>query len=110
MNPNHKDHKDWNSYTFFESAAVGIPCIIGFTWNPGSKGSRENGLQMEPDEPAGIGDVVLMDRAGYHAAWLEKKVETLKEWENIYDYINAYLEEERAASFDEDDYWADRCW
>ena len=81
--PNHKDHESWKKYTFFSARVRGIPCEVGYTWVPECRGYRDKYGQWEPDEPAGVEDICIMDRRGYHAAWMEELVEAADAWEEV---------------------------
>jgi len=85
-------HPNWHKFICFEGKAAGMPCTIGFTWSRGYRGYREpGGLQLEPDEPAGVDEIVLFDRQGYRAEWLAKRVDQMDDWDNIYDQIEDYM-------------------
>ncbi len=101
--PNHMSHSSWKNYTFFEGTACGISCLIGFIYYPGCRGAREHGtgLQLEPDEPAGIEEMVLMNLKGWHLDWLTDKVEAADEWDDIADQCKNYMESQEP---DYDDY------
>ena len=74
-----------------EATVCGIPCIIAVTDYEGYKpayisGPPENCYPAE----GGYGDYVLLDRKGYRAGWLERKVRDERE---IQDQIFSYFEE-----------------
>jgi len=54
---------------------AGIPCQAEICTYRGYRGAREGGLQLEPDEPAGWDLNRVLDRKGYPALWLERKLE-----------------------------------
>ena len=89
----HMDNPIWRNYSFFESTVCGIPCQVAFSWSPACRGLRENGIQMEPDEPEGPDEVLVFDRRGYHAVWLEEKAE--RESVDLYVLVLEYVRAER---------------
>ncbi len=59
----------------FPSSIQGIPCQIRAVWYPFHRGYFERGgLQISPDEPAGIEEYEVLDRDGRPAPWLERKI------------------------------------
>ena len=61
--------------TVFESTVAGIPCQIEVTHFYGGAPAKLSGPpeRCEPEEPAEA-DFVVLDRRGYPAAWLERKL------------------------------------
>ena len=76
-----------------ETTVCGIPCIIGVTDYEGYVPAYISGLP-ENCYPAegGYGDYDILDRKGYKAAWLERKVTSRIENE-IQSEIFNYFEE-----------------
>lgn len=74
-----------------EARVAGIPCIIAVTDYEGYKPAYISGPPENcyPSE-GGYGDYVLLDRKGYRAQWLERKVRDERE---IQDQIFSYFEE-----------------
>lgn len=75
-----------------EHTVCGIPCIIGvINYEPYvpayTSGLPENCYPAE----GGCGDYDILDRRGYRAAWLERKVDAQEE-ENIQQAIFDYME------------------
>lgn len=75
-----------------EHTVCGIPCIIGVTdYEPyvsaQTYGPPENCYPAE----GGYGEYELLDRKGYRALWLERKV-TAQEEDNIQEAIFEYME------------------
>ena len=75
-----------------ETTVAGIPCFIGVTdyerYRPAFiSGPPENCYPAE----GGYGDYILLDRKGYRAAWLERKVTDRIE-EEIQSEIFEYME------------------
>lgn len=67
----------------FETTVRGIPCTIVITYyHPGSDMVRE-GPMAGPEEPPSV-DWVILDRKGYEANWLHKKL-TDNDEHNIYE-------------------------
>ena len=52
----------------------GIPAQVKYAIYPPSYGKREGGLPIEPDEPASVEIIDILDRHGYPAPWLERKM------------------------------------
>jgi len=53
---------------------AGIPCQAQIETYGAERGAREGGLQLEPDYDAGWDLYKVLDRKGYDAPWLEKKL------------------------------------
>ena len=83
--------KRGNYIAEIDATVCGIPCIIGVTAYEGYtpayvSGPPENCYPAE----GGYGDYHLLDRKGYRAQWLERKVTNDSE---IQDQIFSYFEE-----------------
>lgn len=59
--------------TSFETTASGIPCLCVVTEFTRYLPARYSGNLMGPAEPA-CAEWLLLDRRGYRAEWLEKKL------------------------------------
>lgn len=84
----------------------GIPCKAMISIHKAYRGHRENGIQMEPDEPAGWDLEEVLDRKGYSASWLEKKLVGQVE-ENFMMDIDEKYQSDLAA---EKEYQEERRW
>lgn len=76
-----------------ETTVCGIPCIIGVTDYEGytpayTSGAPENCYPAE----GGYGEYDILDRKGYKAAWLERKITASVE-DDIQSEIFNYFEE-----------------
>lgn len=58
-----------------ETRIQGIPCRVEARYHEARRGGRRDGLQIEPDEPAGWTVDAVYDRTGHPAAWLERKMQ-----------------------------------
>ena len=74
-----------------DATVAGIPCIIGVTDYERYRPAYISGPPEDcyPSE-GGYGEYDLLDRKGYRAAWLERKVKDERE---IQDQIFSYFEE-----------------
>lgn len=74
-----------------EHNIAGIPCQIGVIYYKNVKGSYSS-RAMDPDEYYGYldADYDILDRKGYHAPWLERKL-TRKEVDSALEAIVDYL-------------------
>lgn len=82
-----------NSYIAeIEHRVCGIPCIIGVTDYEGYTPAYTSGLP-ENCYPAegGSGDFEILDRKGYRAKWLEKKL-TARDEDAIQELIYEHME------------------
>jgi len=75
-----------------EHRVCGIPCIIGVTDYDGYSPAYTSG-PPENCSPAegGTGDFEILDRRGYRAKWLEKKM-TAQDEDAIQELIFDYME------------------
>lgn len=75
-----------------EHRVCGIPCIIGVTDYEGYTPAYTSG-PPENCHPAegGSGDFEILDRKGYRAKWLEKKI-TAKDEDAIQELIYDHME------------------
>lgn len=78
---NHISHPQWKDYWTLKTTIRGIPCELAGLWHRAYPGAREHGtgLRLEPDEPAGWSEILVFDRKGYHATWLEDRM-TDEDW------------------------------
>jgi hypothetical protein len=91
----------------FEYRIAGIPCQIAVTdyepYDPGcTSGPPEHCYPPE----GGYGDYRVLDRKGYLAEWLERKIDVMTE-QDIQDAIEEYIQE---MSDSRDDHYDDRDW
>jgi len=70
---------------------AGIPCSAEIEIYPAERGSREGGLQLEPDYPAGWDLCKVLDRKGYDAPWLERKLSDKKVQQDFDDAVDNWL-------------------
>ena len=83
-----------HSYIEFDSRIRGIPCRICARWYPASKGCYEpHGLQLTPDEPAGIEDFEVLDTRGRPAEWLARKM-TDADVVRVQEDANRYMDQD----------------
>ena len=69
----------------------GIPCQVEVSTYQAYRGVREGGLQIEPDEPAGWDLERVLDRKGYDAPWLEKKLKDKTIGDEFFEAISQRL-------------------
>ena len=78
-----------------ESTVAGIPCIIGVTHYESVKGSYSYHAASDMDYYGYTEcDWELLDRKGYRAAWLDKKM-TSRDEDTINQAINDHFQGER---------------
>lgn len=78
-------------YATIESNIAGIPCQIGVTYFQRVRGSHSYNADSEADYYGGTEcEFEVLDRKGYKAAWLERKLSD-RDVERIEDEISNYF-------------------
>ena len=89
---------------------AGIPCQVEIEIYPAERGAREGGLQLEPDYDAGWDLYRVLDRKGYEAPWLEKKLDDFKVNQKFNDSIDSWLADQSDQFAEPDDWRSPRYW
>jgi len=88
----------------------GIPCQVQIEIYPAERGAREGGLQLEPDYDADWDLCKVMDRKGYDAPWLEKKLDNKKVEQEFFDVIDNWLADQSDRYAEPSDWQSPRYW